>query len=55
MNKLSIILCKKSLKISKGGNQKRISKKNRQHSDQQQKYKITNNDLQNLLIKLEIE
>ena len=30
----------------------RISKKNRQHNGQTKKYKRTNNDLQNILIKL---
>ena len=33
----------------------RISKKNRQHNDQKKKYKWTNNDLQNIHIKLKIE
>ena len=33
----------------------RISKKNRQHSGQYKKYKTTNNDLQNIHIKLKIE
>ena len=33
----------------------RISKKNRQHNGQKKKYKRTNNDLQNLHIKLKIE
>jgi hypothetical protein len=33
----------------------RISKKNRQHNGQQKKYKRTNNDLQNIHIKLKIE
>jgi hypothetical protein len=46
---------KKSLKIPKGGNQNRISKKNRQHNGQKKKYKRTNNDLQNIHIKLKIE
>jgi hypothetical protein len=32
-----------------------ISKKNRQHNGQKKKYKRTNNDLQNIHIKLEIE
>jgi len=32
----------------------RISKKNRQHNGQQKKYKRTNNDLQNIHIKLKI-
>jgi hypothetical protein len=33
----------------------RISKKNRQHSGQKKKYKRTNNDQQNIHIKLKIE
>jgi hypothetical protein len=33
----------------------RKSKKNRQHKDQKKKYKRTNNDLQNIHIKLNIE
>jgi hypothetical protein len=33
----------------------RISKKNRQHNDQKKKYKRTNNDLQNIHIKLKVE
>ena len=33
----------------------RISKKNRQHNGQRKKYKKTNNDLQNMHIKLKIE
>ena len=33
----------------------RISKKNRQHNGQKEKYKRTNNDLKNILIKLKIE
>jgi hypothetical protein len=33
----------------------RKSKKNRQHNGQKKKYKKTNNDLQNLHIKLKIE
>jgi len=32
-----------------------ISKKNRQHNSQKKKYKRTNNDLQNIHIKLKIE
>jgi hypothetical protein len=32
-----------------------ISKKKRQHNDQKKKYKRTNNDLQNIHIKLKIE
>ena len=33
----------------------RISKKNRQHPGQNKKYKRTNNDIQNIHIKLKIE
>ena len=33
----------------------RTSKKNRQHNGQKKKYKRTNNDLQNIYIKLKIE
>ena len=33
----------------------RMSKKNRQHNCQKKKYKKTNNDLQNIHIKLKIE
>jgi len=33
----------------------RISKKNRQNNGQKKKYKSTNNDLQNIHIKLKIE
>jgi len=33
----------------------RISKKNRQHNGQTKKYKRTNNDIQNIQIKLKIE
>ena len=33
----------------------RISKKNRKHNGQKKKYKRTNNDLQNMHIKLKIE
>ena len=46
---------KKSLKIPKGGNQNRIYKKNRQHNGQRKKDKRTNNDLQNIHIKLKID
>jgi len=33
----------------------RISKKNKQHNGQKKKYKRTNNDIQNIHIKLKIE
>ena len=49
------VCVKKSLKIKKKGNQNRISKKKRPHNDQKKKDKRTNNDLQNIQIKLKIE
>ena len=48
-------LVKKSLKRLKWVIRTRKSKKNRQHNGQKKKYKRTNNDLQNILIKLKIE
>ena len=45
----------KSLKIPKGVTRIPISKKNRHHNGQKKKYKRTNNDLQNIHIKLKIE
>jgi hypothetical protein len=49
-----IQLYKKSLKIPKGVIRIRISK-NSQHNGHEKKYKRTNNDLQNIHIKLKIE
>jgi len=46
---------KEELEDTKGVIRIRISKKNRQHNGQQKKYKGTNNDLQNIHIKLKIE
>ena len=43
------------LEETKGVIRIRISKKNRQHNGQKKKYKRTNNDLQNIHIKLKIE
>ena len=40
---------------TKGAIRIRISKKNRQHNGQKKKFKRTNNDLQNIHIKLKIE
>ena len=40
---------------TKGVMRIRKSKKNRQHNGQNKKYKRTNNDLQNMVIKLKIE
>jgi hypothetical protein len=42
-------------KDTKGAIIIRISMKNRQHNGQKKKYKRTNNDLQNIHIKLKIE
>jgi hypothetical protein len=46
---------KKEFEDAKGVIRIRKSKKNRQHNDQKRKYKRTNNDLQNIHIKLMIE
>ena len=43
------------LEDTKGVIRIRISKKNRQHNGQKKRYKRTNNDLQNIHIKLKIE
>jgi hypothetical protein len=50
----SILLYKEEFEDTKGVISIRISKKNRQHNGQQKKYKRTNNDLQNIHIKLKI-
>ena len=46
---------KEKFKDTKGVISIRISKKNRQHNGQTKKYKRTNNNLQNIHIKLKIE
>jgi hypothetical protein len=46
---------KEEFEDTKGAIKIRISKKNRQHNGQKKKYKRTNNDLQNIHIKLKIE
>ena len=46
---------KEEFEDTKGAIIIRISKKDRQHNGQKKKYKRTNNDLQNILIKLKIE
>ena len=46
---------KKSFEGTKGVIRIRKSKKDRQHNGQKKKYKRTNNDLQNIHIKLKIE
>jgi len=43
------------LEVTKGVIRIHISKKNRQYYGQKKKYKRTNNDLQNIHIKLKIE
>ena len=52
---LLFILFEEEFEDTKGAIRIRISKKNRQHSGQKKKYKRTNNDLQNIHIKLKIE
>jgi hypothetical protein len=49
-----VFLEKEELKDIKGVIRIRKSKKNRQYNDQKEKYKRTNNDLQNIHIKLKI-
>jgi hypothetical protein len=49
------ILLKEEFGDTKGVIRIRILKKNRQHNGQKKKYKGTNNDLQNIHIKLKIE
>jgi hypothetical protein len=46
---------KEEFEDTKGAIIIRISKKKRQHNDQQKKYKRTNNDQQNIHIQLKIE
>jgi len=48
-------LYKEELEDTKGVIRIRISRKNRQHNGQKKKYKRTNNDLQNIDIKLKFE
>jgi hypothetical protein len=45
----------KSLKMPKGIQNRYIEEEQKQHHDQKKKYKRTNNDLQNIRIKLKIE
>jgi len=53
--KLSKHLHEEEFEDTKGIIRIRISEKNRQHNGQKKKYKRTNNDLQNIPIKLKIE
>jgi len=48
-------MCEEEFEDTKGVIRIRISKKNRQHNGLKKKYKRTNNDLQNIHIKLKIE
>jgi hypothetical protein len=48
-------LCLEEFEDTKGVIRIRISKKNRQNNGQKKKYKRTNNDLQSMHIKLQIE
>jgi hypothetical protein len=52
---LSRTIIQEEFEDSKGAIRIRISKKNGQHNGQKKKYKRTNNDLQNIHIKLKIE
>jgi hypothetical protein len=54
-NNASVFHFKEEFEYTKGEIRIRISKKNRQHSDEKKKDKRTNNDLQNINIKLKIE
>ena len=59
-NKLNLILERnvasfEEFEDTRGVIRIRISQKNRQHNGQKKKYKRTNNDLQNIYIKLKIE
>jgi hypothetical protein len=52
---LSIDIVSEEFEDTKGVIRIRISKKNRKHNGQKKKYKRTNNDLQNIHIKLKRE
>jgi hypothetical protein len=51
----TVVVHEAELEDTKDVNRIRISKKNRYHNGQKKKYKRTNNDLQNIHIKLKIE
>ena len=55
ISKIRMSMSRNVGKVSKVVIRIRISKKDRQHNGQKKKYKRTNNDLQNLHIKLKIE
>ena len=50
-----ILFAEEESEDTKGAIRIRISKKNRQHRGQTKKYKRTNNDQQNIHIKLKVE
>jgi len=52
---MSLLVMKGEFIDTKGVIRICISEKNRQHNDKKKKYKRTNNDLQNIHIKLKIE
>jgi hypothetical protein len=54
-SKTNCIGLEEEFEDTKGVIRIRISKNNRQHNDQKKKYKRTNNDLQNIHIKLKIK
>jgi len=55
LGELLKVLWQEEVEDTKGVIIIRISKKKRQHNGQKKKYKRTNNDLQNMHIKLKIE
>ena len=56
LNKCNIgHLSQEEFEDTEGAIRIRLSKKNRQHNGQKKEYKRTNNDLQNMHIKLKIE
>ena len=54
-NNIKSLSIKEEFEDTKGAIRIRISKKNRQHNGQKKKYNRTNNDQQNIHIKLKIE
>jgi hypothetical protein len=54
-NNIKSLNIKEEFEDTKGAIRIRISKKNRQHNGQKKKYNRTNNDQQNIHIKLKIE
>jgi len=52
---LFLVFVQEKFEDTKGAIRIRISKRNRQHNCQKKRYKRTNNDQQNIQIKLKIE